>query len=136
APNTDRSTSTSASSTTTTTRARRGSNQPVTLAFGGDTHFEGNLAGQLQSNPGGMFAPIAPTLSGVDVAMVNLETAIATGGSPDPKNYNFRAPPSAFEALRVAGVDVVTMANNHGRDYGPQGFAETLAAKAQTPLAV
>ena len=83
--------------------ARRGSDQPVTIAFGGDTHFEGNLASQLASNPDGMFAPIAPTLSGADVAMVNLETAIATGGSPDPKNYNFRAPPSAFEALRAAG---------------------------------
>ena len=131
-----RPTSSTAPSTTTTTRPRRGSNQPVTLAFGGDTHFEGNLASLLQSNPGGMFAPIAPTLSGADVAMVNLETAIATGGSPDPKNYNFRAPPSAFEALRSGGVDVVTMANNHGRDFGAAGLAETLAAKQQTPLAV
>ncbi len=129
-------TSTSAPATTTTTRPRRGSNQPVTLAFGGDTHFEGNLASLLRSNPSGMFAPIAPTLAGADVAMVNLETAIATGGSPDPKNYNFRAPPSAFEALRAAGVDVVTMANNHGRDYGPEGLAETLSAKQQTPLKV
>jgi hypothetical protein len=126
----------STSSTTSTTRPRRGSEQPVTIAFGGDTHFEGSLGGQLRSNPGGMFAPIAPTLAGADVAMVNLETAIATGGSPDPKNYNFRAPPSAFEALRAAGVDVVTMANNHGRDYGPQGLAETLAAKQQTPLVI
>ncbi len=128
--------SSTASSTTTTTRPRRGSDQPVTIAFGGDTHFEGNLGSQLASNPNGMFAPIAPTLSGADVAMVNLETAIATGGSPDPKNYNFRAPASAYEALRVAGIDVVTMANNHGRDYGAEGLAETLAAKVQTPLAV
>jgi poly-gamma-glutamate synthesis protein (capsule biosynthesis protein) len=132
-----RSSSTSTSSTTTTTtRLRRGDDQPVTIAFGGDTHFEGNLRSQLSSNAGGMFAPIAPILSGADVAMVNLETAIATGGTPDPKNYNFRAPPSAFDALRAAGIDVVTMANNHGRDYGPEGLAETLAAKAQTPLVV
>jgi poly-gamma-glutamate synthesis protein (capsule biosynthesis protein) len=127
---------TSSSSTTTTTRPRRGDGQPVTLAFGGDVHFEGSLRSQLASNPRGMFAPIAPTLSAADVAMVNLETAIATGGSPDPKNYNFRAPPSAFEALRAAGVDAVTMANNHGRDYGAEGLAETLAAKRQTPLPV
>ena len=102
----------------------------------GDTHFEGGLRSQLDRNQNGMFAPIAPTLGGADLAMVNLETAIATGGSPDPKAYNFRAPPSAFEALRVAGVDVVTMANNHGRDFGPAGLTETLAAKAQTPLPV
>ena len=108
----------------------------MTLMFAGDTHFEGGLRSQLDRNPNGMFAPIAPTLSGADLAMVNLETAIATGGSPDPKAYNFRAPPSADEALRVAGIDAVTMANNHGRDYGPAGLAETLAAKAQTPLPV
>ena len=128
--------STTVSSTTSTTRPRRGSGQGVTLMFAGDTHFEGGLRAKLYGNPNRMFAPIAGTLAGADVAMVNLETAIATGGSPDPKAYNFRAPPSAFEALRVAGVDAVTMANNHGRDYGPEGLTETLAAKARTPLPV
>lgn len=122
--------------TTTTTQPRRGNGAAVTLVFGGDTHFEGVLRSKLDANPGGMFAPIAGVLSGADIAMVNLETAIATGGSPDRKAYNFRAPPSAFEALRAAGVDAVTMANNHGRDYGPAGLAETLAAKQQTPLPV
>ena len=68
--------------------------------------------------------------------MVNLETAITEGGSPASKEYNFRAPAGAFEALRVAGVDVVTMANNHGVDYGAGGLADTLAAKAATTLGV
>lgn len=122
--------------TTTTTRPRRGSGVPVTLAFGGDTHFEGTLRSQLEDNPGGMFAPVAGVLSGADVAMVNLETAITEGGAPDQKAYNFRAPARAFGALQAAGVDVVTMANNHGRDYGPVGLADTLAAKPQAGMAV
>jgi Putative enzyme of poly-gamma-glutamate biosynthesis (capsule formation) len=122
--------------TTTTTRPRRGSGAAITLVFGGDAHFEGVLRSKLDANPGGMFSPITGVLSGADVAMVNLETAVATGGVPDSKNYNFRAPPSAFDALRAAGIDVVTMANNHGRDYGAEGLAETLAAKQQTPLPV
>lgn len=130
------STSTEAPTTSTTTRPRRGSGTPVTLAFGGDTHFEGTLRSQLDANPGGMFAPIAPTLAGADVAMVNLETAITEGGTPDQKAYNFRAPARAFGALQAAGVDVVTMANNHGRDYGPTGLADTLAAKPQAGMAV
>jgi poly-gamma-glutamate synthesis protein (capsule biosynthesis protein) len=70
------------------------------------------------------------------VAVVNLETAVTEGGTPAPKEYNFRAPATAFEALRVAGVDVVTMANNHGVDYGAAGLADTLAAKAGTPVKV
>ena len=46
-----------------------------------------------------MFSPIAGELGAADVAMVNLETAITDGGSPEPKAYNFRAPASALAAL-------------------------------------
>jgi poly-gamma-glutamate synthesis protein (capsule biosynthesis protein) len=60
--------------------------------------------------------------------MVNLETAITERGDRAPKEYNFRAPASAFGALRAAGVDVVTMANNHGEDYGVVGVRDSLAA--------
>ncbi len=124
------------STTTSTTRARRGSGEPVVFAFGGDVHFEGSLRAQLDSNPGGMFSPIAGELGTADVAMVNLETAITEGGSPEPKAYNFRVPASALNALRGGGIDVVTMANNHGVDYGPIGLADTLAAKATGGLPI
>jgi poly-gamma-glutamate synthesis protein (capsule biosynthesis protein) len=83
-----------------------------------------------------MLGPIAPTLQAPDVAMVNLETAITQRGAPEPKQYNFRAPATAFTALQGAGVDVATIANNHSIDYGPEGLADTLAAKAGTPVGV
>jgi len=122
--------------TTTTLPPRRGNGQAVTFAFGGDVHFEGGIRSQLDANPTGMFAPIATELSQADVAMVNLESAITERGSPVPKAYNFRAPARAFAALQGAGIDVVTMANNHALDYGPQGLQDTLAAKAATTLGV
>ena len=50
------------------------------------------------------------------------------GGTPQPKTYHFRAPAAAFTALRHAGIDLVTMANNHVLDYGLAGLADTLAA--------
>jgi poly-gamma-glutamate synthesis protein (capsule biosynthesis protein) len=132
----DASSTTTRAPTTTTTRSRRGSLQPVTFAFGGDVHFEGSLRSKLDRDPGGMFAPIASELGAADVAMVNLETAITERGTPSGKEYNFRAPARALDALRVAGVDVVTVANNHGEDYGPVGLADTLAAKAAAPIGV
>ena len=64
---------------------------------------------------------MAPVMSQADITMVNLETSITTRGSPEPKAFTFRAPASAFTALAAAGVDVVTMANNHGRDFGAVG---------------
>ena len=99
----------------------------MTFAFGGDVHFEGNLRWRL-SDPGRALAGVAPLLASADVAMVNLETAITERGTPQTKAYNFRAPATAFTALRSAGVDVTTMANNHGIDYGPVGLGDSLAA--------
>ncbi|RAY14966.1 CapA family protein [Actinomadura craniellae] len=101
---------------------------PVTMAFGGDVHFEGMLRAKLDADPDAVFGSVANILRGSDIAMVNLETAITTGGVQAPKQFAFRAPPTAFRALKSAGVDVVSMANNHGMDYGEPGLRDSLAA--------
>jgi poly-gamma-glutamate capsule biosynthesis protein CapA/YwtB (metallophosphatase superfamily) len=118
---------------TTTTTPKH---QTVVLAFAGDVHFEGVLRDKLATNPTGMFAPIAPLLSAADLAMVNLETAITQRGTPQPKEFTFRAPATAFTAVQSAGVDVVSMANNHGVDYGPVGLLDSLAAIQATKFPV
>jgi capsule synthesis protein PGA_cap len=107
---------------------REPTGEPVTLAFGGDVHFEGAIESRLNADPATTFGPIAAVLRRADLAVVNLETAITTGGTPAPKEFNFRAPPSALTALKGAGVDVATMANNHGMDYGVSGLRDSLAA--------
>ncbi|GII22141.1 hypothetical protein Pme01_17380 [Planosporangium mesophilum] len=106
----------------------------ITLAFAGDVHFEGRTA-DLLSRPADAFGPIASVLQSADVAMVNLETAVTERGTPEPKQFHFRAPASAFDAVKAAGVDVVTIANNHSLDYGQVGLTDTLdnARKAAVP---
>jgi hypothetical protein len=99
----------------------------VTLAFAGDVHFEDRTR-LLLADPATAFGPIAAILRSADFTAVNLETAITNRGTPQPKTYHFRAPATAFTALRDAGVDLVTMANNHVLDYGQAGLADTLAA--------
>jgi poly-gamma-glutamate synthesis protein (capsule biosynthesis protein) len=101
----------------------------VTIALGGDVHFEGPLRERL-ADPASALDTVAPLLSGADLAVVNLESSVATGGTPEPKRFRFQAPPTALDALAAAGVDVVTMANNHAKDFGDNGFAQTLAAAA------
>lgn len=90
----------------------------------------------LLSDPENAFGDIAPTLSSADIAILNLETAVTDRGSPQPKTYTFRAPATAFDALRSAGVDVVSLANNHALDYGQTGFTDTLdhAERAGFPV--
>jgi len=99
----------------------------ITLAFAGDVNFAGRTA-RLLGNPATSFGSIATVLRSADFAAVNLETAVTSGGTPQPKTYHFRAQPAAFTALRDAGVDLVTMANNHVLDYGPVGLSDTMAA--------
>jgi poly-gamma-glutamate capsule biosynthesis protein CapA/YwtB (metallophosphatase superfamily) len=102
----------------------------ITLAFAGDVHFEGRVADRLAEDPVTTLGPVAAVLSRADLAMVNLETAITERGAAEPKQFTFRAPATAFAALKAAGVDVVTMANNHGVDFGPTGLTDTVAAIA------
>ncbi len=127
-------TTTSAATTTstteapkTTTRGRLGSGSAVTLAFGGDVHFEGIVRSKLNANPTSVMSAIAPVFNKSDLAMVNLETTVSYRGAPIAgKDYTFRAPPSAFRALKSGGVDLATVANNHGIDYGLTSFLDTL----------
>jgi poly-gamma-glutamate synthesis protein (capsule biosynthesis protein) len=107
----------------------------VTLGFAGDVHFSGVLAPRLQQ-PATALDPIEAALRRPDLMMVNLETALTERGVPFPKEYNFRAPPAALDALDAAGVDVATMANNHAADYGAVGLRDTLAAVRDSPLPV
>jgi hypothetical protein len=107
---------------------REPTGEPVTLAFGGDVHFEGAIESRLAAGTSTTLGPIAGVLRRADLAMVNLETAITERGTPAPKDFTFRAPPSALTALKEAGVDVATMANNHGEDFGVVGLRDSLAA--------
>ena len=98
-----------------------------TFAFAGDVHFMERTAQRL-NDPATAFGAAAPGLGASDLTMVNLETAVTTRGEPTPKEFHFRTPATAFTALRDAGVDVATMANNHAADYGAVGLQDTIAA--------
>ena len=67
-------------------------------------------------------------LSAADFTAVNLETAVTARGVPQPKQFHFRTTGKAFTAVRAAGIDLVTMANNHALDYGRIGLHDTIAA--------
>ncbi|WP_238007816.1 CapA family protein [Dactylosporangium sp. AC04546] len=97
------------------------------LVFAGDVHFMDRTA-VLLKHPSTAFGPIAPTLADADLTIVNLETAITSRGTAEPKTYHFRTTPVAIDALKAAGVDAVSIANNHTLDYGRVGLLDTLDA--------
>ena len=119
-------------STASPSQSAAGRRVTVHLAFAGDVHFAGTSAAALRLGLGSGAAPLAKA----DLAVVNLETAVTDGGEQASKQFSFKAPPQALQVIKDAGVDAVSVANNHGMDYGPVGLADTLAASKQYRLPV
>ena len=82
----------------------------------------------------GFLADVAPFLWPVDVAFGNLEGVLVDGGEPGKKCKNpkacylFRSPTRYANHYRAAGFDVLSLANNHARDFGEEGRTETMLA--------
>jgi poly-gamma-glutamate synthesis protein (capsule biosynthesis protein) len=98
--------------------------EAVTLAFAGDVHAEGPSGDAIRAG----LPSIRDALGSADLTVVNLETAVTDRGTAADKQFAFRAPASTLPALRDAGVDVVSLANNHGLDFGREGLTDTLEA--------
>jgi poly-gamma-glutamate synthesis protein (capsule biosynthesis protein) len=104
----------------------------ATIAFGGDTMLGRLVAGRIaEHGPGSVWGSILPDLWSADLLCVNLECALTTSAEPwldgKRKAFYFRAHPRAVEALHIAGVDLVSLANNHVLDFREAGLRETLA---------
>ncbi|MFN2138059.1 MAG: CapA family protein [Candidatus Promineifilaceae bacterium] len=97
----------------------------VHLAAVGDVMLDRALGNQITAgNLDFPFAEVADRLRGADIAVGNLESALGDIGEPEEKRYPFRAPPQAAQTLAQAGFDLVSLANNHGMDYGPEALLQ------------
>lgn len=123
-------------STTTSVPPGTPTGKPVTLAFAGDVNFNASQSPSLLADPGSRLRPMRALLEGADLAVVNLETAITDRGQAASKAFTFRAPPSILRAFSENGVDAVSMANNHGMDFGADGLADSIAAKSSAPVEI
>jgi hypothetical protein len=125
-----------------------GGQRPVRVCAGGDVAMGTNLdtrwaTGRVVDgqrvraipDPLALTPPLVPLFAGADIALVNVEGAIGSGPAPQKCSrrssvcYAIRQPPGTETALRAIapGATVVgSVANNHARDAGAAGFAETL----------
>ena len=82
------------------------------------------------------FEVTADLLSHCDIAFGNLESQLSTLGKPMArKEIHFRAEPDAVLGLMYAGIDVVSLANNHALDYGDAALFETMDILAKNGIA-
>ena len=101
------------------------------IAAVGDIMLGGTAAPELQKYGYDYpFEQVRPLLKQAQIVFGNLEGPLTAGGTPEvSKQYVFRSPPDKVApALARAGFNIVSLANNHSLDYGPQGLADTRAA--------
>ncbi len=101
--------------------------QPVSIVITGDVMLARSVnSALLASNDRFPFNYTADYLRGFDLTVGNLECVVSSLGSPQPKEFTFEASPRAFERLRMASFDIMSVANNHSGDYGKVAFTDML----------
>jgi poly-gamma-glutamate synthesis protein (capsule biosynthesis protein) len=102
--------------------------EEIIITAVGDVMLAGKWAPHLKK--GGyelLFHDVRGTLTSSDITLANLESPIAAGGQEfTEKKFRFRAEPAVAPALRDAGINLVTLANNHSMDFGGEALLETL----------
>lgn len=106
---------------------------PITMVFAGDVMLARGVDTVINKAGKGDYTfpwkNVAAYLSQADIAFVNLESIITDKGTYDWTKINgpwFRANPLAVNGLKAAGIDVVSVANNHCFDYGKTGLTDSM----------
>ncbi len=98
-----------------------------TLALVGDLLFSHRVREAQGADPLAPLRPVEPLLRAGDLRIANFETPISQerrvvpGARPD-----YFALPAAADAVAAAGFQLVSLANNHILDFGPEGVERTL----------
>lgn len=99
------------------------------LYFVGDIMLDHGVEQSVKKNFGGDFNALFENLESLkeaDILFGNLEGPVSDEGSDTGKKYSFRMDPEVIPALKEAGFDVVSFANNHVLDWGQEAFTDTL----------
>jgi poly-gamma-glutamate capsule biosynthesis protein CapA/YwtB (metallophosphatase superfamily) len=98
----------------------------VLLTATGDILFDRGVTDSVKESGEGydyVFRSTQGLLRDADLTIVNLECPLSSRGQ---QINMFRGEPAAAEAMYRAGIDLVSLANNHVLDYGYPAFLETL----------
>ncbi len=101
----------------------------VSLGIGGDVSFGQEVASAITlEGPGYPWTEVTPIFKKYDITAVNLEGPLCRGGNPNPQQASIylKGDTSCAAPMADAGIDAVSLANDHIMDYGAAGLEETL----------
>ncbi|MCL2669978.1 MAG: CapA family protein [Syntrophaceae bacterium] len=112
----------------------RGKSPPLLFTAVGDTFMPGTVRfmdGKLLATDKKLaktfLDQVSPYFQQSDVNFCNLESPISDKGGPLAGRYaSFRSYPNMDGLLAKAGIDFVSLANNHSQDYGWEALVDTM----------
>ncbi len=99
------------------------------IAFVGDIMLSRNVENSIYKNHNGDFARLFEKIDFIkkaDIAFGNLEGPVSISGKDAGSIYSFRFKPDALNAIKSAGFDVLSVANNHAGDWSKEAFEENI----------
>ncbi len=119
---------------------------PIRLAFVGDIGLNYSVAKDIEAiasgetprdgvDKGFPFGGVQERLRAADIAVGNLECVASVKGKLDTWHKPFRAPVAGIDTVLAAGIDLVSVANNHSFDFGEEGFTDMLKNLDEKKLA-
>lgn len=113
----------------------------VTLTFAGDIMLDRGVKSSVTKNFNNDYSSLfvkSKTLSEIlkksDITFANLEGPASDQGTDQKNLYSFRMSPSVVPALRGAGINVLSIANNHIGDWGRIAYIDTLARLTENEI--
>lgn len=102
--------------------------EEVSLAVVGDISYSRGVEWvvEKQKDANYPFSKVRDYLQNADLVFGNLETPITPGERIPNFSMLFRSDPGTEQALKLAGVSVVSLANNHTPNFGGKGLKDTI----------
>jgi len=105
----------------------------VTLSFAGDIMLDRGVKNSVIKNFNNDYSQLfeksnslLELLKNTDIFFANLEGTASDQGIDQKNLYSFRMNPVVIPTLKGAGVNVLSLANNHVNDWGRNAFTDTL----------
>jgi gamma-polyglutamate biosynthesis protein CapA len=104
-------------------------NREIKMVFVGDIMMDRAVRSSVEKNLEGDYGRLfegVGFLKDADLAFGNLEGPVSDVGHNVGSIYSFRMAPASLLAVRDAGFDVLSVANNHAGDWSLVAFKDTL----------
>jgi poly-gamma-glutamate capsule biosynthesis protein CapA/YwtB (metallophosphatase superfamily) len=107
--------------------------EPITIAAAGDVMLGSTFPNETRMPPNDgvdLLKPVTPIFQAADIAFANLEGPMADSGisvkcGNRPNCFAFRVPTRYGKYLKDAGLDIMSLANNHAGDFGDAARTST-----------